>query len=537
MEEHRGPIDLAVIGSIPAWAAGVLYRTGPGVSSIETHSGRLHNVSHWFDGLAQTHKFDIVPSSTQDGKTTVQYSSRRQSDQLMERIKRKGWRDCTSFGQQADPCVGLFSKVMSIFVPRMYHNNNVVILPNVPGLGDRDAISTASGHRTGIDNIYISTDANALHKIDPDTLEPIGYTDQSKLNSALKGPLSCAHAERDPETGDMFNFNLDLGRSATYRVFRVNAATGTTDILATIAEPGVNPAYIHSFFLTTNYVVLCIPTTHLSWAGAKVLWQRNIVEAIKPFDKNTPCRWIVVDRRHGQGVVARFSTPASFFFHSINAFEETIHDENDQERTDLSLEYIRYDTTDIIHSLYYDILLDRNDATKKFLFQNQRFKSSHMGLVRYRFRMPLKGTQQSEEEAATAAAEEVISIPGPHAGDLPTINPNMATKPHRYVYGVTSRGLSTFLDSLVKTDVQTREALIWSGGQGHTPGEPIFVPRPGATEEDDGVLLSVVLDGSAQKSYLLCLDAQTLVEMGRAEAGFAIAFGFHGHHAPLRPAL
>jgi torulene dioxygenase len=533
MDEHRGPISLFVTGSIPAWAAGTLYRTGPGTNSVETNSRGIHNVSHWFDGFAHTHKFDIVPPFTRNGTTTVQYSSRRQSDKLVETIKQKGWRDSTSFGQRADPCIGLFAKAMSFFVPRTHHNNNVVVLPNFPGLEDKDTTS-ASRHRTGVDNVYISTDANALHKVDPNTLEPIGYTNQSALNPLLKGPLSCAHAQRDPGTGDLFNFNLQLGRSPTYRIFRVNAATGKTDILATIAEPGVNPAYIHSFFLTANYVVLCIPTTHYGWNGSKILWQRNIAEAIKPFNKNTPCRWIVVDRKHGRGTVARFSTPASFFFHSINAFEETITDENGDDRTDLSLEYIRYDTDGIIYSLYYDVLLDRDDAAKKFFFQNQRYKSSHVHLVRYRFRLPLEGTEQSEAEARTAAAEEVIAIPAPHAGDLPTINPKMATKPHRYVYGVTSRGLSTFLDSLVKTDLHTREALIWSGGQGHTPGEPIYVPRPGATDEDDGVLLSVVLDGSAQKSYLLCLDARTLEEVGRAAADFPIAFGFHGHHAPIK---
>lgn len=59
--------------------------------------------------------------------------------------------------------------------------------------------------------------------------------------------------------------------------------------------------------------------------------------------------------------------------------------------------------------------------------------------------------------------------------------------------------------------------------------------RPGGVKEDDGVLLSVVLDGFSRKSYLLCLDARTMLEMGRAEMDFAVGFGFHGVHAPNLP--
>jgi torulene dioxygenase len=44
------------------------------------------------------------------------------------------------------------------------------------------------------------------------------------------------------------------------------------------------------------------------------------------------------------------------------------------------------------------------------------------------------------------------------------------------------------------------------------------------------VLLTVVLDGIAEKSYLLVLDAKDLSEMGRAEMQGPMAFGFHGAH-------
>ena len=66
--------------------------------------------------------------------------------------------------------------------------------------------------------------------------------------------------------------------------------------------------------------------------------------------------------------------------------------------------------------------------------------------------------------------------------------------------------------------------------QGLYPGEPVFVPAPNATAEDDGVLLSVVLDIANDVSFLLVLDAATLEEKARAEAPHAIPFHFHGNY-------
>jgi len=93
-----------------------------------------------------------------------------------------------------------------------------------------------------------------LKEIDPETLEPIRLANQSVLYPLLKRPMSSTHTMSDPESGDIFNYNLEFGRYATYHVFRANATSGTTDILATITGPGVSPAYLHLFFLTEDFV-------------------------------------------------------------------------------------------------------------------------------------------------------------------------------------------------------------------------------------------------------------------------------------------
>jgi carotenoid cleavage dioxygenase-like enzyme len=49
-------------------------------------------------------------------------------------------------------------------------------------------------------------------------------------------------------------------------------------------------------------------------------------------------------------------------------------------------------------------------------------------------------------------------------------------------------------------------------------------------DKDNGILLSVVLDGPVSRSYLLTLDPKTMTETGRAELDRVVGFGFHETH-------
>jgi len=543
-------VELTVVGEIPVWAAGSLYRTGPGQAKVEGTPAGTHHISHWFDGLAHSHRFEIEPGPD-GGRVRVVYSSRRQSEQLVKHLQSRGGARGMSFGQRRDPCVGFLAKFMSTFMavvgkhvrpprPRALENVCVTVLPDMPGLhapADGAADNSPGGRPPA--NVYLATDTTMLKRIDPVSLEPIGVTTQVALHPELTGPVSCSHAQRDPDTGDIFNFNLEFSRVATYRIFRVDAATGQTEILATMQRPDVRPAYVHSFFLTRNYVVLCLPCSHYSWGGAKMLWEKNVIDAIEPFDPSRLCRWFVFDRR-GRGLVAELESDAAFFFHTVNAFEEEKTDDGDSPEEDgtarisIVCDLIEYLNFDIVRSLYYDALLDQDGAAGRLMADPEKVTTVIPRLTRYRLTFPASAATQavppSQPATPVAAlrAEKILAIRGPHAGELPTINPAYSTRKHRYVYSLPTRGLSTLVDTIAKTDTHTGEALLWDNPRGHTPGEAIFVARPGAADEDDGVLLSVVLDGVEADSYLLCLDARTMKEVGRAEVGFALPLGFHG---------
>ncbi|KAJ7695907.1 carotenoid oxygenase [Mycena rosella] len=234
----------------------------------------------------------------------------------------------------------------------------------------------------------------------------------------------------------------------------------------------VKAAYIHSF-ITTNFLIFCIWPSHFASDGANVLWTRSLLDALADFDSSATANWFVIDRRHGNGVVAKFESNAMFVFHTVNAYEVA----SKQDRVDIVCDVMQYRNMDVLEKFYYENMI------------------------------------------STASG----------AGN--PINPAFK-KPHHYVYGICDRGKSCFLDGLVKVDMETRTSKLWSK-KSHTPGEPIFVGNPEKAGEDDGAVLSVVLDGESGRSYLLVLDAKTWVEVGRAEAPGAVGLGFHGVHVKL----
>ena len=59
-------------------------------------------------------------------------------------------------------------------------------------------------------------------------------------------------------------------------------------------------------------------------------------------------------------------------------------------------------------------------------------------------------------------------------------------------------------------------------------GEPVFVSRPGAQREGDGVLLSVASHLDEPRAALAVLDAETLDVRAWADVEVPIPLGFHG---------
>jgi torulene dioxygenase len=443
-----------------------------------------------------------------------------------------------SFNSILGPDELTMEKVMSIFRPASAIENNdpslvnvsVTIKPNMPGLPPHPTSSREIGHSTttGIKSLWAATDAARLKQLDPKTLSPLFTTTQASLHPLLKGPLSGAHSQTDSLTEDVFNYNLELGLHATYRIFRTSALTRETEILATFQAKA---AYIHSFFLSEDYVILAIWSSRYEKNGLKIPIEQNLLDAIAPFSAEHLTHWYVIDRKHGQGLVTEFESPASFCFHTINAWQES----NESGETDILAELVEFENLNVLHNFYYENLT--SSGANAVSFHAEKGNSCIPRLVRYRLSnipsLSLKRSSHSSAGIRKAVLE--LTVPKLKVGELPTINPKFVAKEHRYVYGIVNRGYSSFLDGICKTDTKTGEAIYWDE-RGCTPGEAIFVLNPKGESEDDGVLLSVVLDGrkvGEESSFLLVLDAKNLQELGRAEVNGVVGLGFHGVHVPL----
>ncbi|KAF7513895.1 hypothetical protein GJ744_006509 [Endocarpon pusillum] len=526
--EERSPVELPVSGNIPAYAAGTLFRTGLGPRKLQTDAGTTFRVNHWFDGFAQVHRFQIHAPAPGEPSVRVTYNSRSSCDAVLERIKRAGKDEGYTFGAKYDLCTSYFQKLQSFFRPAPKPrkadslNVSVTLSANFPGLNTNGDRLNAAPERDKIVSLCNKNDTSYFQMLDPQTLEPIGLAQQNSLHPSLKGPSSATHAKSDPVTGDVYNYNLEYGRTGTYRVFTVSASTGQTSILATFSA---DASYLHSLFLTEHYVIICVWNAFFSLGGTPIFYHMNIVDALAEYDGTRPATWYVVDRQPveagGKGLIATYESDPFFAFHTINAYEEAGNHAN---QVDIIADIICYDNHDCIKRFYLDNLVSDSPTAKGF--SDGAF--AHCGATIRRFRLPDVPSKPIDQRFK---ADTVFVKARKFYVELPAINPRRLTRKYRYIYGMIDTGKSTFFDGLVKYDIETHKDIRWSY-HGQTAGEPIFVADPESEDEDGGVLLSVVLDGVGGKSYLLVLDAKTMKEVGRASVDGVVGFGFHGTHVP-----
>jgi carotenoid cleavage dioxygenase-like enzyme len=320
-------------------------------------------------------------------------------------------------------------------------------------------------------------------QFDPDTLETVGVAYE------VPGMLTTAHPHLDRSTKGMLNYAAKLGPRNEYRFFLLEPG-GEPRVIA--RKGGVRePAYMHSFGLTERFIVLAefpyvVNPLRLATSG------RPYIENYR-WKPELGTRFTLFDRTTGEAT-GPFEAGPWFGFHFVNAYEDG---------GEVVADICVFEDAGIVEDLY----LERLRAGKPVAEPQVR-----------RFRI--------DPAAGTVGHEQLVE----QGFELPRINYGRCNeRPYRYAWGV-GNGPSGWLELIVKADVERRETTVWSE-PGCFPGEPVFVARPGAEAEDEGVLLSVVLDAGAGSSFLLVLDAATLEELARAEAPHVIPFGFHGQFA------
>ncbi len=366
-----------------------------------------------------------------------------------------------------DPCRQIFSGVSTLPVLGRIPNANVTI-------------EKLAGQ------FRAHTEVPVPVRFNPKFLNTMGIGDAERM----QGKLGTAHPHFDPETGERFSYEVELVPPSGLRV--ISEKGNRRRELAFI--PQAMPGYLHSFGLTRRFVVIVSQPFNFN-LGKFLGPDRGPIITNYEWQPDEPTRIILVDRRRG-GVVRTVETDAFFAFHHINAYERD-------------------------GKVIVDVCAHKDAGVIDALYLKKIRKGNKVPQARYRrFEIKLSNGRMSQR-----------NLIGPHI-ELPQKNYDRVNgRPYRYAYGVgVKKGSSTFIDQLVKADVKKGEAKIWRE-RGVYPGEPVFVARPGARAEDDGVILSVVLDGIRRRSGLLVLDARNMEEIARASVPHHIPFGFHGLYA------
>ncbi len=370
-----------------------------------------------------------------------------------------------------DPCRNIFQRLMSTFSPSFTTNTNVNI--------------------TKIANKFIAmTELPIPMEFDPETLETVGEV--SYLNE-IPMTTTTAHPHYDPERQMGFNSAIHFGRVSQYIVYGQPHDSWDRKVVAKhdVEEPG----YLHSFGMSERFII---------WTEypLKAVPLQMLISG-KPFadnltwDPSRKARFLLFDKDTGE--LDRVVEADPFFcFHHINAYEDG---------DDVIVDLAAYEDGRIVKDLF-------------------------MANLREEPFQPLSQPQFRRYHLKSGESHAKCEMMATNGFELPRINyGRINAKPYRYAYGLgeTADRVDGYLNQICKVDLESKEELCWHV-RGHFPGEPVFVEAPNPQSEDDGVLLSVVLDSDKGISYLLILNAQTMEMVSKTAVSHHIPYGFHGQY-------
>uniref|UniRef100_A0A7N6BTX0 Retinoid isomerohydrolase RPE65 n=1 Tax=Anabas testudineus TaxID=64144 RepID=A0A7N6BTX0_ANATE len=332
------------------------------------------------------------------------------------------------------------------------------------------------------EDFYAVTETNYITKVDPDSLETLKKVDLCKYLS-VNGLTAHPHTDTD---GTIYNIGNCFGK---------NMSLKSQVVVQLPSSERLKPSYIHSFGMTDNYFVFVEQPVKINLLKFLTLWNIRGATYMDCFESNDSMGTLFhLTTKDPAGYLSshKFRTSAFNLFHHINAYEDEGY---------------------VIVDLFFSTTL-QEDQGKNLVSLSYTTATAVL------------------HSDGTIWLEPEVLFSGPRqAFEFPQINYSQYRgKKYSFAYGL---GLTHFIpDRIVKLNVQTKETWVWQEEECY-PSEPLFVPTPGATEEDDGVLLSVVVKPGAERpSFLLILDAMKLTELARADVNTIIPVTLHGTYKP-----
>lgn len=327
--------------------------------------------------------------------------------------------------------------------------------------------------------------------LDPETLETLG---PDELGAALPCSVS-AHAKADPGTGELFWFSYGL--RAPYLHYGVTGADGALAHLQPIELAG--PRLPHDMAITERHAVLMdlplFPDPEALARGRHKL----------RFDRALPARFAVVPR--AGGAPRWFEAEPTYIYHVINAWEEG---------DAIVLDACRVKQPDPA------AIAPRAGEQGSALASMLAYLRLDAHVQRYRFDL-----------RTGACSERTLDDDNV---EFPTIDRRRIGRPTRYGYAMHISDEPTLrFDAVVRYDLESGARREHRFGPGRWGSEAAFAPRIGASDEDDGYLVTIVRDEREDASEALVLDARQLERgpLARLRIPAPVPLGFHATWAPL----
>jgi beta,beta-carotene 9',10'-dioxygenase len=447
-QQELADAPTTIKGNFPQWLSGSFMAIGPSVFEVGSSKA-----NHWLDGLAMVHRFSI-----HDGAVT--YSNKL--------VKSNYYKECCKKGRlkggtpEKKSTWAKLAGALTTSNRPIYDNTNI----NVACFNKQ---------------LFALTETPYIHPLDKTTLntqEPFKFSDTVSMH------FCSAHPIFDVDTQEWYGIAINYAHTSSYIVYKMKADSTQRIVVATI--PVGYPAYMHSFALTKNYVII---TEHPFIVSPYdlLLTDDSYINTFSWKPKNGT-NFIVIDRNTGKKVGV-FKTEPFFSLHHVNAFEK-------DER--ILIDLIAYKDPEIIKAFCY----------KNLTQVHAQLPQGHL-----------------KRFIINPASGKVITTSlSSHNVELPAINPAYLLYDYRYVYATSAdHGIA---QQLIKIDLNSARHHIWQC-KGCYPTEPVFIAKPNSKDEDDGIILSLVLDALAQKSFVVILDAKNLKEIARIYAPHHIPFTVH----------
>lgn len=349
--------------------------------------------------------------------------------------------------------------------------------PAIPGPGDpRLAVNTNVVRIGG--RLYAIVEAGARPIEVDNNLESIARSD---FGGTLDGGFT-AHPKSDPVTGETFAMTYEPGRP-TLRCVALDT-TGRAETRADIPAP--HGPMVHDVGFTRNFViVLDLPVTfqpeRAPWSVFPYFWNRE-----------QPPRVGLLPRNGDLGGLMWFETPTCYVFHIVNAYEA--------EGGEVVVDVVR-------HPRIFD--QDVHGPTEG----------------------PPRLVRWTLDRARGRMTESLLDD---HRGEFPRLNDDRGGQDYRYAYSAHWWGDEVSTGPAYKHDVKNERTEVHDFGPAHASLEPVFVPREGATDEDDGYVMAYVFNGERNASDVVILSGQDFAgpPLAVIELPVRVPFGFHGGWFP-----